>query len=129
MSGRGKVGAQLLHNSFASSRLHWICNGSKNGTEDGGTRSSPTALGLGISAPPPPTNPKFPSLDWDWEGAQKCFILLDQTTGDLKSHHLQAWATLTAMSVPPRPPGGWGYSHFFCIRRLGPSICPSPQKK
>ena len=25
-----------------------------------------------------------------------------------------------------RNPGG--YSHFFCIRRLGPSICPSPQK-
>ena len=29
------------------------------------------------------------------------------------------------MSVPR---GGGGYSHFFCIRRLGPSICPSPQK-
>ena len=22
---------------------------------------------------------------------------------------------------------GGGYSHFFCIRRLGPNICPSPQ--
>ena len=22
--------------------------------------------------------------------------------------------------------GGGGYSHFFCIRRLGPSTCPSP---
>ena len=59
--------------------------------------------------PPPPTHththaPKFPSLIWDWEVAQKCFILSDQTTGDLKSHHLLARATLTAMSVPPLPP-------------------------
>ena len=53
---------------------------------------------------PPPTHPKFPSFVWDWEGAQKCFILRDQTTGDLKFHHLQACATLTAKSVPPRPP-------------------------
>ena len=75
------------------------------------THSSPTALGyVGISATPPPTPPppthapKFPSVVWDWEGAQKCFILRDQTTGDLKSHHLQARVTLTAMSVPPRPP-------------------------
>ena len=53
----------------------------------------------------PPTHPKFPSFFvWDSEGAQKCFILRDQTTGDLKSHHLQARATLTALSVPPRPP-------------------------
>ena len=52
----------------------------------------------------PPTHaPKFPSLIWGWEGAQKCFILCDQSTGDLKSHHLQARATLTAMSVPPLP--------------------------
>ena len=62
--------------------------------EDGGggvTHSSATALGLGISAPH--TNaPKFPSFVWD------------QTTGDLKSHHLQARATLTAMYVTPRPP-------------------------
>ena len=37
---------------------------------------------------------------WDREGAQKCFILRDQTTGDLKSHHFQARVTLTALSVP-----------------------------
>ena len=36
--------------------------------------------------------------------AQKCYILRDQTTGDLKSHHLQARVTLTALSVPPLPP-------------------------
>ena len=53
---------------------------------------------------PPPIHPKFPSFVWDWEGAKKCFILRDQTPGYLKSHHLQAWTTLTAMSVPPRPP-------------------------
>ena len=69
----------------------------------GGANTPATALGLGISAPPP-THPKFSSFVLDWEGALKCFILCDQTTGDLKSHHLQAWATLTAMSVPPRPP-------------------------
>ena len=51
-----------------------------------------------------PTHPKFPSFAWDWEGAQKCFIPRDQTTGDLKSHHLQTPVTLTALSVPPRPP-------------------------
>ena len=50
-----------------------------------------------------PHAPKFPSLVWDWVGAQKCFILRDQTTGDLTSHHLQAKATLTAMPVPQRP--------------------------
>ena len=48
--------------------------------------------------PPPPQISEF--FVWDSEGAQKCFILRDQTTGDLKSHHLQAQATLTALSVP-----------------------------
>ena len=66
----------------------------------GCTHSSPTALGLGISAPPQHT-PNFRFFVLDWEGAQKCFILRDQTTGDLKSHHLQARFTLTALSVPP----------------------------
>ena len=47
----------------------------------GGTHSSPTALGLGISAPHPPQISEF--FVWDWEGAQKCFILRDQTTGNL----------------------------------------------
>ena len=46
---------------------------------------------------------KFQSFVWDWEGAQKCFILHDQTTGDLKSHHLQARVTLKALPLPPRP--------------------------
>ena len=41
---------------------------------------------------------------WDSEGAQKCFILHDQTTWDLKSHHLQARVTHTELSVPPPPP-------------------------
>ena len=45
----------------------------------GGTHSSPTALGLGINASP---HPKLPSFVRDWEGAQMCFILRDQTTGD-----------------------------------------------
>ena len=50
-----------------------------------------------ISAPHPPQISEF--FVWDSEGAQKCFILRDQTTGDLKSHHLQARATLTALSA------------------------------
>ena len=76
---------------------------------EGGTHSSSTALGLGIppgdkcphTPPPPPNRPQFSEFFvWGWEGAQKCFILGDQTTGDLKSHHLQAWVTLRALSVP-----------------------------
>ena len=51
-----------------------------------------------ISAPHPPQISEF--FVWDNEGAQKCFIFRDQTTGDSKSHHLQARATLTALSVP-----------------------------
>ena len=47
-------------------------------------------FGLGISAPDPPQ-----SVVWEWEGAQKCFILRDKTTGDLKSHHLQALVIFT----------------------------------
>ena len=73
--------------SSASTKLHGICNGSINGIED--------------KCPPPPT-PNFRFFFvWDSEGAQKFFILRDQTTGDLKSHHLQARATLTSLSVPP----------------------------
>ena len=29
------------------------------------------------------------------------YIAMDQTTGDLKSHHLQDQVTLTVLSVPP----------------------------
>ena len=68
----------------------------------GGTHSSPTG-----DKRLPPTHPKFLSLVLDWEGAKKCFILRDQTIGDLKSHHLQARATLTAMSVPPEASELW----------------------
>ena len=74
----------------------------------GGTHSGPTALGLGISAPHPCT--QISEFDLGPGGAQKCFILRDQTTGDLEYHHLQARATLTAMSVPPRP-------HFLSAER------------
>ena len=76
----------------------------------GGTHSSPTALGLGISASPHThKHPKFPSFFvWDWEGAQKCFILRDQTTGDLKSHHLQARSHSQPCLCPPRP-------HFLSV--------------
>ena len=35
----------------------------------GGAHSSPSALGLGISVPPP-THPKFTSFVWDWDWAK-----------------------------------------------------------
>ena len=65
-------------------------------------------MGFAMEAPtkwkisaPPPYPPQIPSFFvWDSEGAQKCFILRDQTTGELKSYHLQAQAALTALSVP-----------------------------
>ena len=76
-SGWGR-GAQLLLISFATTRLHGICNGSINRMEDGGTHSS---LGTGDKCPHPPQISEF--FVWDWEGAQKCFILRDQTTEDL----------------------------------------------
>ena len=53
----------------------------------------------------PPTHPpQISEFGLGLGGAQKCFILSNQTTGDLKSHHLQALATLTAMPAPPPPP-------------------------
>ena len=93
---QGRGGAQLLLISFASTRVHGICNGSINRMKD----------------KCPPHQPQISEfLVWDWEGAQKCFIHHDQTTGDLKSHHLQARVTLTALSVPPRP-------HFLSAKLL-----------
>ena len=67
----------------------------------GGTHSSPTALGLGISAPHPPQISEF---CFGLGGGTKVLILCSQTTGDLKSNHLQAWVTLTALSVPSLTP-------------------------
>ena len=80
--------------SFAV-RLHGICNASHNRMEEGahlGHLRYRPALGLGISAPPPCFRVLF-------EKVQQCSFLCDQTTGDLKSHHLQAG--VTALSVPP----------------------------
>ena len=76
----------------------------------------PHSLGIADKCPPPPprTQPKFPSFVWDLEGAQTCFIFRDQTTGYLKSHHLQARVTLTALSVPPRQP--FLSAEFWVIR-------------
>ena len=54
----------------------------------------PYSFGLGISVPP-----CFRVL---FGKVQQCCISRDQTTGDLKSHHLQAG--VTALSVPPPPP-------------------------
>ena len=60
----------------------------------GGHTLQPHSLGTGNKCP---NHPNF-------KGAQKCFIFHDKTTGDLKSHHLQALVTLAALSVSPRPP-------------------------
>ena len=55
----------------------------------------PHSFGLGISAPTPCFRVLFGKV-------QQCCISRDQTTGDLKSHHLQAG--VTALSVSPSPP-------------------------
>ena len=81
------MGAQLILISFATTRLHGICNGRINRMEDGGggggggAHSSPTALGLGISAPPP--TPNFRVFCLGLGGGTKVFVPHDQTTGDL----------------------------------------------
>ena len=67
----------------------------------GGVHSTLQSHSLGISPSPHP--PQISSFVWDWEEPQ-VLILHDQTTGDLKSHHLQAWVTLTALSVPQGSP-------------------------
>ena len=98
-----------------TTRLHDICQSMEakwNGRWGRGYTLQPHSLGTGDKCPPP-TQPKFLSLVWDWEGAQKCFILHDQTTGDLKSHYLQAWATLPhsqrCLYPPPPPPPPHGF--------------------
>ena len=68
----------------------------------GGHTLQPHSLGTGGKYPQ--THPKFPSFLF---GTGRGHKSVDQTTGDLKSHHLQARVTLgvalTAVSVPPRP--------------------------
>ena len=49
------------------------------------------------------------------EGTKVFFLTFrDQTTGDLKSYHLQAGATLTAMTVP--------HGHLFFLQKGNPLI-------
>ena len=73
-SGRGR-GAQLLLISFATTRLHGVCNGSINGMEDGGGGGGHTLQSHSLRTkdmyPPPP--PQFSEFFFvlDWEGAQK----------------------------------------------------------
>ena len=73
----------------------------------------PNSFGLGISAPPPCFQDLFGKV-------QQCCISPDQTTGDLKSHHLQAG--VAAQYVPPPPPFHLFYQQykkknvfFFCF--------------
>ena len=72
-SDRRRGGAQLLLICFATTRLPEICNGSIDRMEDGGTHSSPTALGLGISAPSPQHTPNFRFFCFGLGGGTKVF--------------------------------------------------------
>ena len=93
--------------SFAT-RLHGICNASHNRVEEGAHLGHLSyRFGLGISAPPPCFRVLFGKV-------QQCCISRDQTTGDLKSHHLQAG--VTALSVPPPP-------HTFLSAVHEKSVC------
>ena len=122
------MGAQLLLISFAT-RLHGICNGSNNGMEDGGWREHTChSLGTGDKC----THPKFPSFVWDWEGKQQCFSSPTRLQEILKSHHLKARVTLTALCVPiPTPTSTFfqqlsGCFWFFLNSQLlgGGGSCP-----
>ena len=76
----------------------------------GGTLSSPTSFGLGISAP----TPNFRVLFGTGRGHSSILSSEDQTKGDLKANHLQAWVTLTALSAPPPTATFFGVSPL-CI--------------
>ena len=79
-----------------------MCNRSVDGLEDGGgTHSSPTASGLGISSPA--NTPQFSEFCLGLGGGTKVFYPRRPDSGDLKSHHLQARVTLTALSMSPGP--------------------------
>ena len=80
-----------------ATRLNGICNASHNRMEEGAhlgllATVQPHSLGTGDKCPPPCFRVLFGNI-------QQFSILIDQTTGDLKSHHLQA--EVTAVSVPP----------------------------
>ena len=104
-SGKGREMAQRLLLSFATTRLHGICNKSNNEIEDGGggTHSSSTVLDLGISAPTHPKIRSFGVLFGTGRG-HKSVLFFTTRLQILKSHHLQARLALTALPVPPRPP-------------------------
>ena len=84
-----------------ATRLHGICNATMQATTEWKrghiwdilATVQPHSLGTGDKCPPPPC---FRVL---FGNVQQCSILRDQTTGDLKSHHLQAG--VTALSVAP----------------------------
>ena len=78
-SGWGRRWAQLLLISCATTRVHGICNGNIDGMEDGGgggTHSSPTALGLGISPPPPKHTINFRVFCLGLGGGTKVFYVI-----------------------------------------------------
>ena len=87
--------------SCVTTRLHGICNGSIDEWKMGGGHTfQPHSLETGDKCPPK-THPKFPIFCFGLGGGTKVFY--PPRPGDLKSHHLDARVTLTAVSVPPRP--------------------------
>ena len=94
-SGRGE-GAQLLASrlDYMEFEMQATIEWKRGHIWDILATVQPHSFGLGISAPP-----CFRVL---FGKVQQCCISHDQTTGDLKSHHLQAG--VTALSVPPSPP-------------------------
>ena len=106
-SGRGR-GAQLLLISFATTRLHGICNGSINRMEDGGYTLQPHSLG--ISAP---THPKYPIFLFGIGRGHKS--VLSSAT------RLQDWGDLTFRSPGHThspvcaPTAPFSFSRVMCV--------------
>ena len=108
-SGQGR-GAHLLLISFATTRLHGICNGSNNRMEDGGGGGGghtlqPHSLETGDKCPPP-TPPPSPNFR-DWFGTGRGHkIVLSSATG---LHEI-----LNSIIYMPGP-------------QSKPCLCPQPQ--
>ena len=71
----------------------------------------PHSFGLGISAPTPCFRVLFGKVE-------QCCISCDQTTGDFKSHHLQAGVSHLCPPPPPFLSAVHEKSFFFFLRAL-----------
>ena len=74
--------------------------------------------GLGISAPPPNT-PQFSELFvWSWEGAQKCFILGDQTSLGFKIPSFTSPGHTQSLVRAPGPHFPFSFSRAAMLSQL-----------